>query len=329
MLSADMAKRGSDRVVTMTELRAKAGNRSRQTIGTWVDAGLLPAPTIVRGASGRGRRGAWPAAMLDRVKFICDHLDQGDTLEDVLLELWIRNKTPQSDLSKRVEKIVCRWRVVRGPSPLRSKRGKNYPKEMSIRDIWVTSILAFLTQGVGLSIAKARHLARKAGEPDVLEAVVFGHLAGFEPVLMICRDRLRVVNSATVGFNCSPGTRAVHLDSGAVEQSSVLEVEGHITVSVDRLIMMCLRMSGDRDDKKEVFLPAMAADLYTFDPPKVLRCEASATVASGWAMEAIFAPKALLAATAQVALASTGVVSGGDTETKPRRPQRKAARRRG
>ena len=48
-----MAKR--QLVITMADIQSTAGGRSRQAITAWVDAGLLPPPTIVRGKSGRGR----------------------------------------------------------------------------------------------------------------------------------------------------------------------------------------------------------------------------------------------------------------------------------
>ena len=77
-----MVKR--EAVVTMDDIRAAAGGRSRQAISAWVDAGLIPPPKIVRGPSGRGRRGVWPAAVLDRVRVICDELEQGGTLEKAM-----------------------------------------------------------------------------------------------------------------------------------------------------------------------------------------------------------------------------------------------------
>ena len=262
-----MAKRES--VVTMSDLQAVAGMRSRQAINAWIDGGLLPRPTIVRGRSGRGRRGVWPASVLERVRFICTRTDQGRTLADVLVELWEQDQPQRADVEQRVDRIVGRW-ISPGASRRGWKRGKGaLPKGISVQDGWVAVIKLILTKDVGLSSATARRLARQAGDRAILKEVLLRYFIGFEPLLMISRGCVRVSTSATVGFDHSPYIEQVvkFVEGDSDEDHGV---DGCITIQMAKPIEACLSATGDWEDPTQttqLLLPATAVDGINFQSP--------------------------------------------------------------
>ena len=329
-----MAKRES--VVTMSDLRAVAGMRSRQAINAWVDAGLIPPPTIVRGRSGRGRRGVWLASVLDRVRFVCAQTDQGRTLTEVREELLIREQPQPADIEKRVDRIVGRW-VVRGTSRRGSKRGeRTLPKDASVQDEWVAGIRVILTKDVGLSAEMARRLALRAGDRAILARALWHFEMGFEPVLMISRGCVYESTSAMVGFNHSPACLfAVMHGSGADEDHAVL---GRITIQVCGLIQACLKLSGDPDDRMRLLAPVTAVDGFNAQHPSLfLRYEAKILLAKDGQIGAdLRSPKMFSGSPREIARALTELRLEVEDVAKPsvipkktRRRTRKAVRRRG
>ena len=271
-----MAKRKS--VVTMAELQKAANVKSRQAISAWVDAGLLPAPTMERGPSGRGRRGVWPASVLDRVRFIRAKTAEGLTLEQVLGELWSQDQPQAEEVAKRVDAVMGRW-VARGTSRRRaaiyeyrkgSKRGKPaLPKGTPIQHEWSTAIYLMLSKDAGLSQEQALGVSLLASDRAMIERALELYFLGFEPVLVLSRGCLWIASSATMGIEHSNVAQANLRPPKEAKDRPF----GRVTLELHTLILTCLVMSGDArdDDPIRMLVPPAVVDEVDLRHPYIMR----------------------------------------------------------
>ena len=230
-----MAKRKS--TVTMADLQKAAGVRSRQAIKLWVDAGLLPPPTMVPGPSGRGRRGVWPASALERVKFIRTKTAEGRNLREVLAELWAQDQPKADDFKKRVDAIVGRWTAA----------GKHArPKDLTVQQEWIASIEEILVEEVGLFQEVAHLLAHQAGDNESLEQALDLYFRGFEPILVISKGEVWISSSTVAGFEHS---WLVHTMLRGKNGLGYDRAVGRVTVELYTVIADCLAKSSDNYDE--------------------------------------------------------------------------------
>ena len=290
-----MVKRES--VVAMADLRAAAGKRSRQAISAWIDAGLLPRPTMMSGRSGRGRRGVWPASVLERVRLICVLIAKGLTLGEVHVALSVQDELKADDLRKQVDAILGRWLApgsarqdgvvfTRRRGSTQRFRRKLPPKDATIFQEWMAAVHGTLTKEVGLSSAKASCLVMQAAERSIVEQALWLYLLGFEPVLTISRASVRVTSSSTIGFDHS--NLLQQMAAQLAEQGEGVDKNrtlGRITIEVGSLSHTCLILSGDESgDKNETprtLIPAMAVDEFDIRCPVPMRWTATPYLRDG------------------------------------------------
>ena len=261
------------KLVPLSALQAAAGGRSRQTIDTWVNVGLIPPPMMTRGESGRGRRGVWPASVLEQVRFIVEQTERGLTLSQVLMEQWKHDQPQRDEVMRRVKRIAKRWER---PVPQSARRNwtradhanlKNKP----MQDLWIAGIASILMSDVDLSAAKAYSLARRTVEPAILQQALYLQLLGLEPILLISRGHLGVTSSVLVGLNHSAAHRHLaivkrRVDDSGVKRREGLDQLGRVTIQLHGLVRECLILSGDasRGYEQHFVIPeAVAAEFKT------------------------------------------------------------------